>query len=551
MRTRIVGATMVLLLSTGAFGAVAVSGTRTVLQFGAVADGKTLATGAIQAAIDEAAAQGGGEVVFPPGQYLTGTLYLKDKVSLRLLLGATVLGSTNIADYPVNHCAYASYSDSYTARALIWGDGLHDIAITGQGTIDGQGVAFDGKEATPQDLERITEILDQEKRIAPLKNYFLRPYLIRFVSCRNVQVEGVSLRNSAMWMQHYLDCDFVTLRGLNVFNHGSRNNDMIDIDGCRNVIVSDCFGDSDDDALTLKSTGERPTEHVVVTNCVLRSHCNAIKAGTESTGGFKDITISNCVVQRSAVQPGRAGRPEGLAGIALEIVDGGTMERVAISNIVVEGTRAPIFLRLGNRARPHRLGIPTPPAGSMRNVSIDNVVATGASPLGCAIAGLPGHCIENVSLSNIRIQFEGPVPADIPAEVPEQETKYPECGMFGSLPAYGFYARHVRGLRLENLELSSADPGTRPALLAEDVVQLRVDQLHANAHSEAPAQMVLRSVSDALVTGCVAEGARAFLLVEGKSGGIGLLSNDLSRAQTRFRLAPGLPRKTVKEDSNL
>ncbi len=488
--------------ATGAMGDEVTAGTYDVTRYGAVGDGTTLNTKAIQSAIDAAAGHGGGEVLIPPGSFLTGTLYMKSHVLLRLAHGAIVLGSTDLADYPVNCCAYASWSDQYTVRALIWGEGLEDIGITGTGTLDGQGAHFRGLEATPEQVAECSRGLESQGRYAVRARYLNRPYLIRLIGCRNVLVENVALRNSAMWMQHYLDCDFVTLRGLNVFNHVSPNNDMVDIDGCRNVLIANCIGDTDDDALTFKSTGPRATEHVVVTNCIVRSHCNAIKAGTESSGGFRDIAISNCVIQRSQAGDVGSGRKEGLAGIALELVDGGTLERVSISNVVIEGTAAPIFMRLGNRARRVRPDDPTPPAGVFRDVSISDVTATGAGVTGCAIAGVPGHRIENVVLSNIRIAFDGGgTRENATAQVPEQEDKYPESLMFGTLPAYGFYLRHVQGVRLRDVEFRYATPDQRPAVVVDDAADLHVDGLIAQAE-QGVAQVLLRDVRHARVNGC-------------------------------------------------
>lgn len=439
-----------------------------VTQYDAIGDGAKLNTTCIQAAIDAVAADGGGEVVFPSGTFLTGTLYMKSGVHLHLLPGAVILGSGNLADYPITRCEYPSRTDNYTMRALIWGEGLRDIAITGYGVIDGQGALFRDNVATREEIRAASEQYEQEGRYIPHEKYFNRPYLIRFISCRNVRVEGVTLQNSAMWMQHYLDCDFVTLRGLKVFNHVARNNDMIDIDGCGNVIISDCVGDTDDDALTLKSTGARATEHVVISNCILSSHCNAIKAGTESAGGFKDIVITNCVVRPSSAKEVISGRKEGLAGIALEIVDGGALERVAISNIVIEGTMSPLFMRLGNRARPPKPSDPKPPVGTFRDVSISNIIATGASMNGCPFSGIPDHPIENISLSNIRISFAGGGPADI-TDVPEVEDQYPECAMFGTLPAYGFFIRHAKNVCLCDVELTCDTADPRPPVVAIDV----------------------------------------------------------------------------------
>ncbi len=528
------------------------AGTHDVTRYGAAGDGATLNTTAIQAAIDTAARQGGGEVLFPPGTFLTGTLYLKSHVRLRLAQGAAVLGSTSLADYPVNYCQYPSRSDQYTVRALIWGEGLEDVGITGSGVINGQGSHFRDNEGTPEQVAESSKPFEAEGRYPLHKIYLNRPYLIRLISCRNVLVENVSLRDSAMWMQHYLDCDFVTLRGLNVTNHVCANNDMLDIDGCRNVIVSDCIGDTDDDALTLKSTGARATEHVVISNCILRSHCNAIKAGTESAGGFRDIAISNCVIQRSQAAGKLAGRLEGLAGIALEIVDGGTLERVSISNIVVEGTTAPIFMRLGNRARPPKPGDPKPRVGVFRDVSISNVVATGASKTGCAIAGLPGHPMENVTLSNIRISFAGGgTGEEAGAQVPEQEEKYPESTMFGILPAYGFYLRHVRGVHLNGMELRCETPEMRPAIVADDVSDFRLESLDANAETGAPIQIAFRGVQQALITGCSAAATGAFIGLDGGCEDIRLLHNDLSRARQAYTLGPAASPESITAAFNL
>ena len=552
IRQRVCHLALGILLLNTLTGAASQPGSYDVTQYGALPDGKTVNTASIQAAIDACTASGGGVVSFPSGAFLSGTLYLKSHVHLRLEQGATLLGSTDLADYPVNHCAYPSRSDEYTARALLWAEGAEDIGITGAGTIDGQGSAFRDRKASPEEMAETTKALEQEGRYTPQARYFSRPYIIRFITCRNVFVEGVHLRNSPMWMQHYLDCDFVTLRGLNVFNHGSSNNDMVDIDGCRNVIVSDCFGDSDDDALTLKSTGARATEHVTITNCILRSHCNAIKAGTESAGGFKDIAISNCVIQRSAVEGGAGGRREGLAGIALEVVDGGTLERVSISNIVIEGTSAPLFMRLGNRGRAPKTAAPKPAVGSFHDVSVSNITATGAGKQGCSITGLPGHCIENVNLSNIHITFAGGGSSDdTRAEVPEVEDKYPECTMFGPLPAYGFYLRHVNNLHMSNVDFHYSTPDTRPALAADDVRDLLVDSLRAQTEPNALAQMTFTRTCGALITGCAPTAVQTLLFLGDACESVRLLNNDLTRVSKPCSLAPGTPPSAVTAAFNL
>ncbi len=188
-----------------------------------------------------------------------------------------------------------------------------------------------------------------------------------------------------MWMQQYLACEYLTVRGINVFNHSNKNNDMIDIDGCKNVIISDCFGDSDDDALTFKSTSGRINENITVTNCVLSSHVNAIKLGTEAIGGFKNITISNVVIKPSEKVETIYGTSKGVGGIILEMVDGGIMDGINISNVRIDGVQTPIFLRLGNRGRTIRPDMKKPSVGIMRNISLSNISATGASEIGSSI----------------------------------------------------------------------------------------------------------------------------------------------------------------------
>jgi polygalacturonase len=403
------------------------------------------------------------------------------------------------------------------------------VGLVGRGTIDGQGRSF------------------KYSRAEPYKN---RPYLIRLVNCRDVLVEGLQLRCSAMWMQHYLACRRVTVRGIHVWNFGNANNDGIDLDGCKDCTVAQSVFESDDDGITLKSTLDRPAENIAVSDCLARSHCNAIKLGTESNGGFQNITISNCVVTSpDEDSPLMYGRGRGMSGISLELVDGGRLERVAISNITIHGVSVPLFLRLGNRARPFQEGQPAPPMGSFRDVAISNIVASGVSRVGCSITGLPGHSIENVSLSNILLTFEGGGTRELAAKkVQEYPQRYPECLMFGELPAYGFYCRHVNGLRLANVQLRTAAPDRRHAILCDDVENLALEGIDA-AYSPGGAPLLgLIDVREAIVHGCQprAKDGTFLRLAGAGSRNVTLTGNDLGGVAQPADVAADVPKDALR-----
>jgi polygalacturonase len=415
-----------------------------VTDFGAAGDGVRLDTQAIQKAIELCHQSGGGTVLLPPGRYLSGTIELKSNVALRLEMGATLLGSTNLADYPERRPAFRSYTDHYTDKSLLYAEKAENIAICGHGRLDGQGKAFSGP-------------------------YKVRPYMIRIIECRGVTVTGIHMVNSPMWVQHYLACENVMIRGIRVHSRVNHNNDGIDIDCSDRVSISGCEISSGDDAIVLKSTADRPTRNVAISNCVLSTACNALKLGTESNGGFSNIAISNCTIYDTR-----------LAGIALEAVDGGALERVSVSNIVMDGVGAPVFLRLGNRARPYREGGPKPGISTFRDVIISDVQATRCGPVGCALSGIPNHFLEDVTLRNLRLRFVGGGAGQLAwRTVPEEEDKYPEFKMFGDLPAFALYCRHMRGLRIDGLEVGFDKPDERPAVVFEDVEQARIENSRA------------------------------------------------------------------------
>jgi polygalacturonase len=414
-----------------------------------------LNTAAIGRAIEACHRNGGGRVVVPAGKFRTGTVVLKDNVELYLGMGACLMASSDVKDVPVlPRAAYRSQKDTMGWRALVFANGAANIAITGQGTIDGDGASQKPASTLKGDLDG-------------------RPRNILFISCRNIRVEGIRMLNSGVWNQHYLDCEDVVVDKVNVYNHANRNNDGIDIDGCRRFTLSNSTFDTDDDAIVLKSTGPAACEDVVITNCIVSSHCNAIKAGTESTGGFKNIAISNCIVKPSRhPEPPIYGTEEGIAALSLEIVDGGVMDGVSISDIVIEGSECPLFVRLGNRARKYAANAPEPPVGVMRNIVIDNVVAHHTGNYCSSITGIPGHYVENLSLSNVQLYNRGGLKdgeyiasAD---KVAEDEKGYPQPTVGKDLPSSGLFIRHARNIRVSGLVLGSELPDPRPPVIAVD-----------------------------------------------------------------------------------
>jgi polygalacturonase len=380
------------------------------------------------------------------GIFLSGTIRLRSNVTLSLVTDAVLRGSADIKDYEsitpqVNYLYKARFT-----KSLIYAERQENIALEGQGVIDGQGTLFPARQGDDGG----------------------RPYLIRFSECKGVRVSGLLLMNSARWLSHYLACEDVEIERVTIRSRIRENRDGMDIDSCDGVRIRDCGIYSGDDAIVLKSTvSGRPCRNVTVADCRLSGAPACLKLGTESQGGFEHIRFGDCFLY------------DARDGIAIEEVDGGVNRDVCVSNIVMRNVETPIFIRLGNRANPVP-GDPAPGVGQLRDVTIRNVSAEGAGRIGCSVTGLPGHPVENVTLENIRLRFAGGGTAEEASRaVKEKAEAYPKGTMFGPLPAYGLYCRHVRGLALRGVELSVAQEDARPAVVAEDVEGFSADGLQA------------------------------------------------------------------------
>jgi len=509
-----------------------------VRDYGAAGDGERKDTGAVQEAID-ACAEGGGTVYFAPGTYLCGSLHLRTGVTLWLDAGATILGSKDKDDYdPYEELDFENDADSETTYfhyALVWGEDVERVGILGSGTIDSNRRRRGG------------------------------PKAIALKRCRHVAIKGITVRHCPNYCISMLGTDYVNIDGVTLLDGYC---DGIDPDSCRNVRIANCHIETWDDAIVPKasfSLGERRAcENITVTNCYLATGCQNFKLGTESGGDFKRIALSNCVMDCLE------GHRPALAGIAIESVDGANIDGVVVSNVTMRNVQAPVFIRLGNRGR----DMETPVPGTLKNVSISNVVATGACQTS-SITGIPGHAVEGVTLSSIRIRYAGG-PAYHPSDeaTPEAIAEYPDPRIFGALPVYGLFCRHVDDLTLSNVHLLAEDGfwrlttenrrgvdwaagAARPtpsapgplghALLCDDVTGLSVEGLRATPCASGAALLRLVNVRDALVRGCMAP-ARTEVFVEaigGETRRISLLANDLRHAKRAVVLGEGAPPEAV------
>lgn len=441
-----------------------------VKSYGAKGDGKTLDSKAINAAIDAAAAKGGGRVVVPAGTYLCGSIHLKSNTELHLESGAIILATKDSAAYdpsePFNFPEYQDGGHTYFHNSLIWAEGEHNIAITGHGTIDGEGL-------TRRDTEKGGRVMGGsigkgDKAIA-LK------------LCRGVTLRDFTIYRGGHFAIIMTGCDLGTIDNLTI----DTNRDGVDIDCCKFITMSNCKINSPfDDGIVLKASYALKKavacENITVTGCTVTGFkmgtlidgtyqphprgnaTGRIKLGTESNGGFRNIAISNCTLMDSR-------------GLAFEEVDQGRMENVVVSNISMTNVKQyAIYITTGQRNRGPKENTDVSYGA---DIYINNVVVLDCDTMaGIIITGMPDHPLRNIRLSNIYCQYRGGGKAFPSGKTyPELNTTYPEPKNLGSTPSYGFYARHVDGLYADGVRFSLASPDGRPAVITEDVKDCHLD----------------------------------------------------------------------------
>ena len=421
-------------------------------------------THVIQAEIDRTAAAGGGEVRIPPGEWVTGTVMLRDHVCLFLEEGSLLLGSLNLADYPALFPHERVRSRRAFDRRLIYGDRCTGAALMGSGRID-------GRHGCPD-----SGIPEGEGR----------PLLLQFINCKDLTVSGLGLQNAGSWCQQVLDCEDVRLADLRVSNHGNFTNDGLDIDGSRDVSISGCDIDSHDDALVLKSTGPHACKRIDVRDCRLWSNCHPIKFGTESVGGFEEIVVRDCQTSPSrfpAPIPGFPGGRPANSGFALECVDGAVMRGIRLENLRIDNVLAPFLIKLGNRhqIRPGR-GEFDPDAGPgvLKDIEVRGIRIRLAGPYSASVTGYPGHPVRNLHFQDLSIECRGGVGTEnVLREIPENSRGYPEINMFGNkggkhLPSWGLFLRHVQGLRMKDKLWHLAGPDARTCIFEGEQVEAEI-----------------------------------------------------------------------------
>ena len=445
-----------------------------IKDYGAKKSHTVVSTKAIQSAIDSCSNSGGGVVFLPKGKYVIGTLFLKSNVTIKLESGVELFGSSDLSDYAEVPIAT---EEPHFSKCLFYAYKQNNIKIIGhpRSVINGKGYMF--------------------------KHSHERPKLFRIENCENIEFDNIIIKNSGSWCVYFKECNNINIHHSAIYNKENKNNDGMNYDGCSNVRITDCNLQVEDDAICLKSSVDKICENFYIENCTVSSYWASLKFGTASKTGFRNIVVKNCQFFDS-----RHG------AIKLLAVDGAVIENVEISDVKMYNCGGPIFVRLGNRGRDYSKSIRQVykedakpegrPVGKIRNIVFKNIEARLTGRIdppteGVMFTGLPGHYIENVTMENIKFSYTGFGEQNIKEKlVKEDEARYPEQLFFGVLPSYAMYFRHVKGLKLKNVDLGLRGFDNRLAIVLDDVINSSLKDVKYDNYVKEQSGVVLKNTNN-------------------------------------------------------
>jgi len=471
-------------------------------------------------------------VLFSNGNYVTGTLFLKSNVILHIEAGAALSGSTKISDYASNVFRNQYADKNKKEGCLIFAENAENIGIEGKGKVDGRGYRHNFP--NPKD---------------PQKD---RPMLIRFLKCKNVSILNVELLNPASWTVAMIYCKRINVQGITISSRVNGNGDGLDFDSCEYVTINNSVFDTSDDSICLQSSSkDYPCRFITITNCIMNSHWAGMRIGMLSIGDFYNVTVDNCVFHNITD-----------AALKIQMNEGGKMENFIFSNLIMKEVTRAVLMTFNN----HTVYVDGPaepaPMQTMKNFMFSNfrvetrsVRKDDVKPL-ILITGLPGHRIENLTFSNFNMTGPGGgTHSDGKLRsIPELDCIRPEFFQFGKVvPAYGIYARHVKGLTLDNMVMTTETPDSRPAVICDDVIDMAFSDSQASVTSDAECMIRLQNVRRAWIRNCQPLGSNeTFLQVEGKESKEILLSgNDLRKCKNSFSCINGAAQDAVTTTNNI
>jgi hypothetical protein len=493
-----------------------------VKDYGARGDSISLDTKSIQSAIDKCNLDGGGTVLLSQGVFRSGTLYLKSNITLHIEAGAVLLGSTSIGDYTTDTYKMMYKNESKMDRCLIFAKDASSISIEGSGEINGQGSPSN----FPND----------------------RPLLLRLLNCRNIRVKDITLKNPAAWTSAWLYCSDISVENVHISSMANFNGDGLDFDGCQNVRVSNCSFNTSDDAICLQtSEPDIPCRNVVIINCIFQSKWAGIRIGLLSRGDIESVTVSNCIFNDIDD-----------SGIKIQMNEGAVMKNMIFSNLVMKNVPHPIFMTHCQQRACVDAPVELAPMKKMEGFLFDNILSESDTPgknSVIIISGMPGGPIEDITFSNIHMtNTGGGTSEDADRRKLNEFTPeilngwWPEVSLIGTVPAYGIYARHIKGLKMKDVSFASTGIDLRPAVVLDDVSVASLSAVQAIGPGTSESVFRFQNVQETTVLNCSAsKPAGTFVRVEGaETRDIYIARSNCCSGKKLFTRSSEVPGQTVK-----